>query len=71
MTPVEIGPSQDCTFVGTICSLAPVGMKRSFCYQQIIIKSMFFELSADIKFIPINPDLVLAFGDFVLPIRQV
>ena len=34
-------------------------------------KSMFFKLSADIKFMPINLDLELIFGDFVPPIRQV
>ena len=30
---------------------------------------MFFKLSADIKVIPINLDLVPDFGDFVPPIR--
>ena len=34
-------------------------------------KSMFFKLSADIKFMPINLDLVPDCDDFVPPIRQV
>ena len=34
-------------------------------------KIMFFKLSADIKFMPINLDLFPDFGDFVSPVRQV
>ena len=48
-----------------------------FCMNEKIVlwpsyyKSLFFKISADIKFMPINLDLVPDFGDFVLPIRQV
>ena len=70
MPPAEIGPSQDCTGFGTFCSLAPVGMKKIVLLPSDY-KIMFFKLSADIKFMPINLDLFPEFGDFVPPIRQV
>ena len=51
-------------------------LSRSCRNEKIVLlpsdyKSMFFKLSADIKFMPINQDLVPEFGDFVPPIRQV
>ena len=51
-------------------------LSRSCRNEKIVLlpsdyKSMFFKLSADIKFMPINLDLEPIFGDFVPPIRQV
>ena len=70
MTPAEIGPSQDCT------SFTNILLSRSCRNENIVLlpsdsKSVFFKLSADIKFMPINLDLEPDFSDFVPPIRQV
>ena len=51
-------------------------LSRSCRNEKIVLlpsdyKSMFFKISADIKFMPINLDLVPDFGDFVPPILQV
>ena len=52
------------------CSLVPVGMKKTVLLLSDY-KRVFFKLSADIKFMPINLDLVPDFDDFLPPIRQV
>ena len=68
VTPAEIGPRQ--------YEFWNILLSRSCRNENIVLllsdyKSMFFKLSADIKFMPINLDLEPIFGDFVPPIRQV
>ena len=59
-----------------LCEFWNILLSRSCRNEKIVMlpsdyKSMFFKLSADAKFMPINLDLEPNFGDFVPPIRQV